>query len=89
MIVVCIVFQKPSHPLYPVAENRDQSWRLDFIQTLGDCLQQLFWLVEGLGDELSLHMTEKPEVRWCKSRTVRWVRHTSNMVFNDKLLSGL
>jgi hypothetical protein len=46
-------------------------------------------LVEGLVDERSLHMTEKPEVWWCKIRTVRWVRHTPNMVFSDKLLSDL
>jgi hypothetical protein len=72
-----------------VAENRDYFWRLNFIQKLGDRLQQLFWLVEGLTDERSFHMTEKPEVRWCKIGTVRWVRHTSNPVFSDKLLSGL
>jgi hypothetical protein len=34
-----------------VAENRNHFWRLNFIQKLGDCLQQLFWLVEGLADE--------------------------------------
>jgi hypothetical protein len=34
-------------------------------------------------------MTEKPEVPWYKIRTGRWVRHTSNIVFSDKLLSGL
>jgi hypothetical protein len=72
-----------------VAENRDHFWRLNFIQQLGDCLQQLFWLVEDLTDKRSLHVTEKPEVRWRKIKTVRWVSHTSNMVFSDKLLSGL
>jgi hypothetical protein len=72
-----------------VAENRHHFWRLNFIQKLGDCFQQLFWLVEGLPDERGLHMTEKPEVRWCKIRTVRLVRHTSNMVFSDKLPTGL
>jgi hypothetical protein len=72
-----------------VAENRDHFWRLNCIQKLDDLLQQLFWLVEGLADEPSLHMTEKPEVRWCKIKTVWWVKHTSSMVFSDKLLSGL
>jgi hypothetical protein len=37
-----------------VAENRNRFWRLNFTQKLGDCLQQLFWLVEGLADEQSL-----------------------------------
>jgi hypothetical protein len=83
-------FLRPITPsLYPVAENRDHFWRLNFIQKLGDCLQQLFWTVERLVDERSLHITEKAEVRWCKIRTATWVRHTSNMVFSDKLLSGL
>jgi hypothetical protein len=72
-----------------VAENRNHFWRLNFIQKLGDCPQQLFWLVEDLADERSLHMTEKPEVRWCKISTVGLVKHTSKMVFTDKLLSGL
>jgi hypothetical protein len=62
MIGISIVSQNPSHPLYPVAENRDHFWQLNFIQRLIDCLQQLFWLVEGLADERSPHMTEKPEV---------------------------
>jgi hypothetical protein len=34
-------------------------------------------------------MTEKSEVRWCKIKIVRWVKHTSSMVFSDKLFSGL
>jgi hypothetical protein len=55
-----------------VAENRDRFWWLNFMQKLGDCLQQLFWLVEGLADERSLRMTEKPEVRWRKIRIARW-----------------
>jgi hypothetical protein len=63
MIVVSIVFQNRPHPLYLVAENRDNFWRLNFIQKLGDYLQQLFWLVEGLADERSLHISEKPEVQ--------------------------
>jgi hypothetical protein len=71
-----------------VAENRNHFWRPNVIQKLGDCLQQLFWLVEGLADERRLHMTEKPEVGSCKIRTVNWVTHTSNMVFSDKLFSG-
>jgi hypothetical protein len=33
-----------------VAENHDHFWRLNFLQKLGDCLQQPFWLVEGLAD---------------------------------------
>jgi hypothetical protein len=33
MIVVSIVFYNPSHPLYPVPENRDRFWRLNFIQS--------------------------------------------------------
>jgi hypothetical protein len=82
-------FLEPIAPSLPKAENRDHFWRLNFIQKLGDWLQQLFWLVEGLADKQSLHMTAKPEVRWCEIKTVRWVRHTSNMVFSDKLLSGL
>jgi hypothetical protein len=54
-----------------VSKNHIQFWWLNFIQKLGDGLQQLFWLVKGLADERSLHMTEKPEVRWWKIRTVR------------------
>jgi hypothetical protein len=29
---------KPIAPPYPIAENRDHFWRLNFIQKLGDCL---------------------------------------------------
>jgi hypothetical protein len=43
-----------------VTENRDHFWRLNFIQKLGDYLQQPFWLVEGLANERSLHMAEMP-----------------------------
>jgi hypothetical protein len=45
-----------------VVKNRDHFWWLDFIQKLSDCIRQLLWLVEGLANERSLHMTEKPEV---------------------------
>jgi hypothetical protein len=72
-----------------MAENRDHFWWLNFIQKLSDCLQQLFWIVGGLADEQSLHITGKPEVRWCKIRTVRRVGYTFNVVFGDKFLTGL
>jgi hypothetical protein len=51
MTAVSIVFESLLHPLYPVAENRDHFWRLNFIRKVGDCFQQLFWFVEGLADE--------------------------------------
>jgi hypothetical protein len=82
-------YLKPITPSLPSGWKPRSLLAAEFHSKLCDCLQQLFWLVEDPADERSLHLTEKPEVWWCKIRTVRWVRNRSNMIFSDKLFSDL
>jgi hypothetical protein len=89
--IVSIIIRCPLQPVYPVVKDELQFRPLDFAQKFLNASEKIPWSGELLFYQCRLHVPEKPEVRRCQVRTVRWMGY-SKIEFpgngSQSLLSG-
>jgi hypothetical protein len=84
MEVVSILIQHPLNPLYPVVKDEFQFKPLNFTQKFLNTSQKILWPGELFFSQCRLHVPEKPEVKRCQVRTVKWMGYSNDIFFSQQ-----
>jgi hypothetical protein len=84
MEIVSIVIQQSLNPLYPLVKDEFQFRPLNFTEKFLNASAKILWPRELLSCRCRLHVPEKPEIRRCQVRTVRWMGYSNNRTFSEK-----
>jgi hypothetical protein len=84
MELISILIRHPLNPLDRVAKDEFQFRPLNFTQKFLTAREKILWPGELLSCQCRLHVPEKPEVRRCQARTVKWMGYSSNKIFSEK-----